>query len=189
MCFDYDTIYTMFSVAEGLMLASLIACGLAVAANLGVFTSFTVPITFAVALGCRLAASLVLAPITMMLANCQSPQCISQVRDAAQLFGLVTGTLATAIAAAYIAQAISAVSFAGATQMGVYAVLLGLASAGLINGISVLQTLQNCEVAKASAAAATVAIILGFTVASVGMIGLFLLLISGLGSKPKGPKN
>jgi hypothetical protein len=184
MC-DLNTIYGILTAANILMIASVAACGVAIALNLGIVTAGGAPVAFAIALATGLAANIALLPVTAMLAGCASGQCGSIANDAAFLFGIVAGSLASGIAIAYIAALTSAVPIAGTGAMAAYAVCLVMATVFLVKAIGKLRELESCLAvpppATSTAVVATGAIALGLTVVGIVIFGLFS--IGSKGSK------
>ncbi len=178
MC-DLNTIYGILIGANILIIASIAACGVAIALNLGVFTAGGAPVAFGIALAAGLAANIALLPVTGMLGGCATGQCGAIAQDAALLFGVVAGSLASGIAIAYIAVLTSAVPIAGTAPMATYAVCLVMATVFLAKAIDKLRELEACLAVPAPATSSTVAmtgyLALGLTVIGFVLYGLFSL--------------
>jgi len=180
MC-DLNTIYGILLGANICMIASIVACGVAVALNLGVFTAWSAPVAFGIALAAGLAANIALLPVTGMIAGCASGQCSAIAQDAAVLFGTVVGSLASGIAIAYIATLTSAVPVAGSGPMAAYAAFLVMATVFLELAINKLREMESCFAAPAPATADAV-VLTGGTALLLTGVGIVLFALFNLGS-------
>jgi hypothetical protein len=178
MC-DLNTIYGILIGANILMIASIAACGVAIALNLGVFTAGGAPVAFGIALAAGLGANIALLPVVGMLAGCASGLCGTIAQDAAVLFGVVAGSLASGIAIAYIAVLTSAVPIAGTAPMVAYAAFLVMATVFLVKAIEKLREMEACLAVPVPATSSTVfltgVVALGLTVIGFVLYGLFSL--------------
>jgi hypothetical protein len=184
MC-DLEQIFGILLAANILLIASIVATGVAIGLNLGVITAGAAPAVFAGALAAGLAANILLLPVTGMIAGCSSGPCHDIAIEAATNFGVAAGSLASGIAIAYIAVLTSAVPVAGTGPMAAYAVFAVMASAFVMMAIDSLRALESCLAAPPpsteSAVVATGAIAL-----AVGVFAGFILYgLFSLGSKKK----
>ena len=187
MC-DLAPIFALLTVGEIAIIIAIASCGVAIALNLTGFLAGGAPIAFGISLASALVASLALAPATGMLANCGATACLTEQNGAAVWLGLITGTLAAAIALAYIVIFFAGTPFIGAGPMGFYLALLIGAAAMLFPAVESLRALVACMSVPPPPADGAAGALAGVA-AFIAIIVFIAILIVGSRSKdPKGPK-
>lgn len=188
MLCDLDTINGILVGANTLIVAAIVLCGIAIGLNLNIFTFWSAPVAFGLALTSGLTAELALLPVTQMLASCSGSagQCGQIARDAATGFGVAAGFLAAGIGASYLAIATSAVPVAGAFTMAVYATGLAIASAFLFKAILILRELQACLNVPAPSTSTAVVLTGGAAVALSAILIFAFFFAPGFNGSKKG---
>lgn len=170
MC-DFSTLLGYFISGEALLLTSLVMCGVAIGLNGSFFAAFGAPIPFGASLASAGAAAALFGTALSMVNSpaCTSAQCGGQSAALVALLGTVTGALATAFVAGFIALAASPSPGVGAVLMGVYGAAILVASTALTPAAVLVEELQRCLTA-ATTPATTAAIVVAAIVSITGLI-------------------